>query len=266
MTSDLQRLDPSGSRSSGASPAWRPLAAQTAMEIRLSVRRGENLIVTLAIPLVLLVFLALVPLGQLGAVTLDGLVAGILCLALISTGLVSLGIATAFERSNGTLKRLAGSPLPRSALLTAKAIAVALTVALQVLLIALVGGLLGWLPLAGIPATLLAAAPWLLLGTLTSAAAGLLLAGLLRAEATLAVANASYVLILLFGGLIVPLHALPPPVAAPASVLPPALMADLVRGALVPGGSVDPGAALGLVAWTILLALATLVTFRVEDG
>ena len=99
------------------------LAAQLAMELRLTLRRGENLVVTLGIPLLLLVFLANVDLigsAAGGPSRLDQLVPGILCLALISTGLVSLGIATAFERGNGTLKRLASSPLPRWALVAAK--------------------------------------------------------------------------------------------------------------------------------------------------
>ena len=42
---------------------------------------------------------------------------GILALAIISTSLVNLGIATAFERVYGVLKRLGGSPLPRSGLI-----------------------------------------------------------------------------------------------------------------------------------------------------
>jgi ABC-2 type transport system permease protein len=233
------------------------------MEVRLTLRRGENLMVTLGIPIVLLVFLAAVPAF---GVDLEALVPGILCLALISTGLVSLGIATAFERGNGTLKRLAGSPLPRWALLSAKAIAVALTALVQVVLIAVVAAALGWAPPGGIPAALVAASPWLLLGLLASVAAGLLIAGLLRPEASLAVANALYLLILLMGGVIVPLDALPAPIAAPASILPPALMADLVRAATGVSGSFEPWQAVGLVAWTVGLAVATLVTFRVDEG
>jgi len=243
--------------------AGRALSAQAALEVRLTLRRGENLVVTLGIPVVLLVFLAAVPTF---GVDLEALVPGILCLALISTGLVSLGIATAFERGNGTLKRLAGSPLPRWALLLAKATAVALTAVVQVLLIAIVAAVLGWAPPGGIPAALLAAAPWLLLGLLASTGAGLLLAGLLRPEATLAVANGLYLLILLMGGVIVPLDALPAPIAAPASVLPPALMADLVRAATGASGSVEPWQAVGLLAWTVGFAVAALLTFRVDAG
>lgn len=245
------------------------LTAQLAMELRLTVRRGENLLVTLGIPLLLLVFLAnvdLIPTTTSGSSRLDQLVPGILCLALISTGVVSLGIATAFERGNGTLKRLASSPLPRWALVAAKTGAVIATVVVQVIVLGAAGVLLGWAPPGGPLVALLSAGPWLALGTVCSAAGGLLLAGLLRPEATLAVANALYLLILLLGGVIVPLAQLPDPVASLAGALPPALMADLVRGALTPGATAGPGQALALGGWTVVLLAATLATFRSEDG
>lgn len=247
-----------------------PLAAyraQSAMELRLTVRRGENLLVTLGIPIVLLVFLVSVPFvpAPPGIRLIDELVPGILALALLSTGLVSLAIATAFERSQGVLKRLAGSPLPTWGLLAAKTTAVVATVVVQVALVAGVGLALGWQPRGGLAGGLAMALPWLVLGTLAHAAVGLLLAGTLRAEATLAVANALYLLCLLLGGVVVPLTDLPAFVAGPASVLPPALMADLLRGALVSGGSVDAGQGLGLLAWTVVLALAAVAVFRVDD-
>ena len=50
---------------------------------------------------------------------------GTLALAVIAAGLVNLGIATAYERSYGVLKRLGGSPLGRTGLMTAKVVAVA---------------------------------------------------------------------------------------------------------------------------------------------
>jgi len=244
-----------------------PFRAQVVMELRLTLRRGENLLVTLGIPLVLLFFLAsvsFIPAPADGTPRLDQLVPGILCLALISTGLVALAITTAFERGNGTLKRLAGSPLPRWALMAAKTGAVGATVLAQVVLLAGAAALLGWAPGGGLGGGLVTEAPWLVAGTVCSAAAGLLLAGLLRPEATLAVANGLYLLILLLGGVIVPLADLPTPVAALTGALPPALMADLVRAALTPGGAVSPLEAIALCAWAAALVVATLATFRPE--
>jgi ABC-2 type transport system permease protein len=238
----------------------------TEMELRLATRRGENLLVTLVVPIVLLVFLANVELVTAdGTATIDLLVPSILALAVISTGMVALGISTAFERSSGVLKRLGGSPLPTWALIAAKTTVVAGTVLLQVLLVVVVGWLLGWDPPIGVRESLVAAAPWLLLGTMASAGIGLLMAGRLRAETVLALANGLYVMALVAGGVIVPLDRMPPLIAVPASILPPALIAELLRGAMVPGGTVVPVEAMALLLWAVALLGMAARTFRVSD-
>ncbi len=247
--------------------AWRAFVAQARVELLLTVRRGENLLVTLAIPLLLLVFFSAVPLlppPSFGGRQVDQVAPGILALAIVSTGLVSLGIATAFERSYGVLKRLGGSPLPRPALLGAKTLAVVVTEVVQVVLIAIVAVLLGWAPSGGVLGGVIAALPWLLLGSVAFAAMGLLLAGALRAEAVLAVANGLYLVFLLLGGIVIPLDHLPAAIAVPASLLPPAELAGLLRGTLEPGGTIDPLQAAGLAAWAVALVAATLLTFRTE--
>ena len=251
----------------GGSQPWRAFRAQTRVELTVASRRGENLLVTILIPLLLLVFFASVPLLPAppgGGSQIDQLVPGILALAIISTGLVSLGIATAFERSYGVLKRLGGSPLPRPALLGAKAAVVLLTEAIQVALIAVTAAVLGWAPTGGIPEALGSALPWLLLGSVTFCALGLLLAGALRAEAVLALANGIYLVFLLLGGVIIPLDHLPAAVADVAALLPPAQLATLLRGAMEPWSSFDPLPAIGLTTWTVFLVVGTLATFRTE--
>jgi len=252
-----------------AAPSWRAWAALTRVELLLTMRRGENLLVTLVIPIALLVFLVQVPLlpppEKAGIGRIEALVPGILALAVISTGLVSLGIATAFERDSGVLKRLGGAPLPRWALLGAKTASVAVTVLLQVALVAVVGAALGWNPAGGIVGALLAATPWLLLGTTAFGGLGLVLAGRLRPELVLALANGLFLLCVLLGGVIVPLDRLPSIVAVSASLLPPALLADLLRGALIPGSVVAPFEALGLGAWAVTLLVLAALTFRVGD-
>ena len=243
----------------------RAFRAQTRIEILLAVRRVENLLVTLLIPPLLLVFFVVVPVlpsDPGGGRVVDRLVPGVLAVAVMATGLVALGIATAFERGYGVLKRLAGSPLPRSALLAAKTTSVALTVLVQIVLITLVGGILGWAPPGGVFGGVLASLPWLFIGTVCFSALGLLLAGTLRPEAVLGVANALFLVFLLLGGVIVPLAQLPAVLAAPASVLPAGLLAELLRDTLVPGGVVDPLQAAALGGWTIGLAAAAVATFR----
>jgi ABC-2 type transport system permease protein len=217
----------------------RSVAALASMELRLALRRGENLLVMVLIPVAVLLFfsgLGIIPLA--GGAAVDFLLPGSLALAIIATSLVNLGIATAYERSYGVLKRLGGSPLPRGGLVVAKIAAVlVIEVAQVILLLATASVVLGWsLPASasiGTALGLLALA--LILGTLAFAGLGLLMAGRLRAEATLALANALFLAFLMLGGIVLPLDHLPAWLASIASLLPANALADLFRAAL--GGS-----------------------------
>ena len=244
-----------------AGSALRSTVAQVGMELRLLARRGENVFVTIVIPLVLLVFFALVPAVDQGGIAF--LVPGILALAIISTSLVNLGIATAFERSYGVLKRLGGSPLPRAGLIGAKiATVVAVEIAQVVLLVAVAALAFGWAPGAGASAVVCLAA--FVLGTLAFAGLGLLMAGALRAEATLALANGLFLAFLLLGGIVLPIDHLPPLLADLARVLPAASLSEALRIGLgaQPGDPVGP--LLLLSAWGAGATLLAARTFRWE--
>jgi len=248
----------------GAAPAWRATLAQAAMELRLTTRRAENLLVTLVIPVVLLVFFGFVQvLPDSPGSPINFLLPGVIALSLISTSLVSLGIATGYERAYGVLKRLGGSPLPRWGLLAAKMIAVVAVELLQLaLLVAIAVIVFGWAP--GAFASPIVVAVALLLGTLAFAGIGLLMAGTLKAEATLAGANGLFLLLLLLGGVVVPVDRLPPLLADVARVLPAAALSDAVRIGL--GMTVgDPLGSLALLgAWGIAAAGLAVRWFRWE--
>ncbi|MDQ1462365.1 MAG: type transport system permease protein, partial [Actinomycetota bacterium] len=185
----------------------RALAAQTRAETILQLRRGENLVVTLAIPLGILVFFA-----KIDSVTtagfahpVDFLVPGVLSLAVMAAAMVSLGIATGFERRYGVLKRLGSTPLSRGGLLIAKTATVLGLEVLQILLVVVVGVAIGW----HVPAGIVPAVGLLLLGTIAFAGIGMLMAGTLRAEANLAAANGLFLVLLFLGGMAYPLDKLP---------------------------------------------------------
>ncbi len=252
-----------------AAPTWRSVLAQTGMELRLTARRGENLLVTLVIPVALLLFFGAVPTLPAGTApgaserAVDRLVPGILALAIISTSLVNLGIATAYERSYGVLKRLGGSPLSRGGLIAAKMLTVLAVEAVQS---ALLGGIavavFGWSPGPSASAPIVAAA--FLLGTLTFAGLGLLMAGALRAEATLAGANGLYVLFLLLGGIVVPVDRLPGALADLARLLPATALADSLRIGLGATTGDTGGALAVLAAWGLIAVGLAVRTFRWE--
>jgi ABC-2 type transport system permease protein len=195
----------------------------------------------------------------------DVLVPGSIALAIIATGLVNLGIATAYERSYGVLKRLGGSPLGRTGLLAAKIVVVGLIVAVQVLaILAVAGAALGWTGGVTGPSSLPLVVLAILLGTAAFAGLGLLLAGTLRAEATLAVANGLFLAAMLLGGIILPVSHLPAPLATVAGVLPAAALSEALGLGLgtVAGDATRPLAI--LIIWAVGAGLLTLRTFRWE--
>jgi len=248
---------------SGAAPLGRMVLAQAGMELRLTARRGENLFVTLVLPVALLLFFAAVPVVSTGTQSpVDFLLPGILGLAIIATSFVNLGISTAYERSYGVLKRLGGSPLPRGGLLAAKVLTVCVVEVVQVaILVAVAAVVLGWRPGPDVAPLVIVAA--VIVGTFTFASLGLLLAGALRAEATLALANALFVGFLLFGGVILPIDRLPEPLVAVARLLPAAALTDALRIGF--GASGDAMLPLLVVAvWGLAAALLTARTFRWE--
>jgi ABC-2 type transport system permease protein len=245
------------------------VAAMLEMELRLTARRLENLFVTLLLPAVLLVFfssISILPGAETalpGAQPVDGVLPAILATAIVAAGLVNLGISTGFERSYGVLKRLGASPLTRGQLLSGKVGTIVVVEAVQaVLLVGLAVGLFGWGPGPGWNPVAVVAA--VILGTAAFSAMGLFFAGTLRAEATMALTNALFLLALLLGGLLVPGHQLPGLLGALASLLPTAALADALRIGLgaSTGDLVGPLALLG--AWAVGMAILTARTFRWE--
>ncbi|MEU2656600.1 ABC transporter permease [Streptomyces sp. NPDC007325] len=244
----------------GAAPVGRMIAAQTALETRMLLRNGEQLLLTVIIPSLLLVLFSTVDVVDTGAgEAVDFLAPGVLALAVMSTAFTGQAIATGFERRYGVLKRLGASPLPRWALMTAKTLSVLVTEVLQIVLLTAIALGLGWSPRGNPLAVLLL----LVLGTAAFSGLGLLMAGTLRAEATLAAANLVFLLLLVGGGVIVPLEKF----GAAGDVLgllPIAALSEGLRDVLQ-GGAGMPWADAGILAvWAVLGLGAAARFFRWE--
>ena len=245
------------------------LWVQAGAELRLTLRRGESLLLTLGIPAVLLVFLALTKVLPSPSGQARFLVPGILALAIMSTGLVSVGIATAFEREYQVLKRLGVTPLGRPRLVLAKVLSVVAVEVIQAAVIVGAGLAIGWRPGAGAngPGAVVAS-----LGALGAAVAatcgftglGLLMAGRLRADIVLALANGLWLVLLLLGGMLFPLSKLPSGLRSVADALPAAALASALRSAMGAAGHVSGHDWLVLVVWAVVAPLATAFTFRWE--
>lgn len=243
----------------GAAPRGRMLAAQTAMELRLTLRHGEQLLISMVIPLLLTVVLVSEPFITVsGGRRVDFFVPGILALAVMSAAFTGQAIATGFERKYGVLKRLGGTALPRSVLLMGKTGAVCCVELIQVALICLVGLALGWHP-HGSP---LAVLVLIVLGTAAFSGMGLLMAGTLRAEATLAAANLVWFVLLFFGGVMFPLSKFPHALEQVLRYLPIAALSDGLRAVLADGVHLPARDGITLLVWALVTLGAAAMTFR----
>jgi ABC-2 type transport system permease protein len=244
--------------------ALRRVLAQTRIELLLTLRRGESVLLTFLIPVVVLGFFSMVDVLPTPAGTedpVDFLFPGVLALAVMSTAMVSLAIATGFERQLGVLKRLGATPLTRPQLLAAKTLAIAVLEVLQVAVLLVEALALGWRADSGFGAALAAMA----LATIAFAGLGMLMAGTLPALTTLAAANGLYIVLLLLGGMIVPLAELPAALEAVARVLPAGALSELVHAALDGrSGSPSGGSWVVLTAWAVAAPALAAWRFRWE--
>ncbi len=238
------------------------IRAQTRIEMLLTVRRAESLLVTLVIPLGILVFFSTVDaVNTTYKEPVDFLVPGVLALAVMSSAMVSLGIATGYERRYGVLKRLGSTPLSRAGLLSAKTLNVLVLEIVQAFVIVITGIALGWDATGG----LVAAIALLLVGTVAFAGIGMLMAGTLRAEANLALANGLFLVLLFLGGMAYPLAKLPDAIEVVAKLLPAAALSETVRAVLTPGRSFPTGELVVLLVWAVAAPLAAAHWFRWEE-
>jgi ABC-2 type transport system permease protein len=241
------------------------LAAQTRAEVYMTLRRGETLLLTIGIPVVFLLFFSTVHVVSTPhQKAVDFFVPGILALAVMSTAMVSLGIATGFERGYGVLKRLGSTPLGRPRLLGAKIVTVVLVEILQGAVLVAVGFALGWNPGGSGSGGAGAAVGAALLGTVAFGGIGLFLAGVLKAEVNLAAANGLYIVLLLLGGMVVPIAKLPGGVQAVAKVLPADALAAALHAGLGGGSAVPTLSWVVLAVWAVATPVAAALSFRWE--
>ncbi|WGW13726.1 ABC transporter permease [Saxibacter everestensis] len=244
-----------------AAPAVRRVLAQAELESKLILRHGEQLLLSLVLPVLLLIglgttgIMAALQVDLNGMQRLDMATPGVLALCIVSTAFTGQAIATGFDRRYGVLRLLATTPLGRSGLLLGKIIAVLLVELVQVVVICGLAAVLGWRPHAEafVPVVVT-----IVLGTTAFTGLGLLIAGTLRAEATLAGANLLWVLFLVGGGLVVPANGA---LAQVADFLPSAALGNAMRAGML-GGNIPWLAWLILAVWALGAGLATMKWFK----
>jgi len=236
--------------------------SQLRQELTVMARNGEQLLLLVGIPVLLMVFFSQIDiLPTQGLTAVAFLVPGILALAVMSTAMVSLGIATGFERSYGVLKRLGTTPLGTRRLVLAKVVATCIVESAQLALLVVVGIALGWRP---VDTNWLAATTAVVLGTTCFAGIGLTLAGRLRAEVNLAAQNGLYLVLLLLGGIIVPNDELPKVVRSLAEWLPSNALSELLRSAFN-GFEIVARSIVVLLVWSVATCALATIYFKWSD-
>jgi ABC-2 type transport system permease protein len=229
----------------------------------LSLRNGEQLLVSIAIPLLFLVFFSSVEVLPMPDGVTDGvqfLTPGILALAVMSSAMVSLGIGTGFERQYKVLKRLGSTPLGRPRWVGSKIAMVLCLLVIQILVLVIAALLLGWNP-GGTPALAPVA---ILLGASAFAGLGLLMAGTLRGTVTLALANGLYLVLLLLGGMIIPFDQMPGPIGAVGRLLPSGALSQILQSCLRDGAPAAGSSWIVLGIWAVIAPAAAARLFRWE--
>jgi ABC-2 type transport system permease protein len=237
----------------------KPLLAQVRLELALTLRNGESMLLTLGIPVGILVFFSLVDVLPIDGDPVAYLAPGVLALAVLSTAFANLAIATGFDRSYGVLKRLGTTPLGRGRLVGAKVLSSLTVLGIQAVVIVGAALALGWAPKLE-PLPVLAS---VVLSTVAFVGMALFLAGRLPALLNLAVSNAIFLALLMFSGMVFPLKKLPIGMRHMAQALPSTALSEALHGAFTKA-DVPVWVWPVLLAWSMVAVALAVVYFRWE--
>ena len=237
-------------------PPARMLASQTKLELTLLLRNGEQLLITMLIPITLLIGLTLLPIGDFGTDRVDTIVPAVMMVAIMSTAFTGQAIAVGFDRRYGALKRLGATPLPKWGIIAGKSAAVVIVVAMQTLILGAIGFALGWRPSV---LGLALGAVVIALGTVTFACMGLLLGGSLRAEIVLALANILWFAMAGIGSVIFA-DQINDGVRIAAQIVPSGALAQALEDAT--RGTVNNACVAILAAWAAVTGFVATRTFK----
>ncbi len=242
-------------------PTARRIGAQALFETRTLLRNGEQLMVSILMPLAILLALGkteVLDFDIAGNSRLDFVVPGVMALAVMASAFTSQAISTGFDRRNGVLRFMSTTPLGKNGLLLAKVCAVLVIAVIQLVLVGVAAFALGWQTTA--VSLALALVP-VVMGAIAFTAFALIVAGTFRAEAVIALANIILVALIVGGGVVVPAAQLPSWLAPIATYLPSGALGDCLRGVFLDGGLPLVPLAV-LAAWTILLSLGAARLFK----
>ncbi|MFS4507408.1 ABC transporter permease [Clavibacter sp. Sh2141] len=251
-------------------------------EVRRYFRQSDTVIFTFLFPVIMLsIFsvafgsagnLGTAPDGSGGVSAAAYYLPGMIAAGILLSGVQNLAVDIAMERSDGTLKRLAGSPLPVLSYFIGKAGQVIATSVLQVLVLLLVARFAFGVELPTDAGRWVTFAWVYALGITTSAVLGIALSRIPRSGASATAVITPIVLVLQFiSGVYLAFTMLPTWLQDVASFLPLKWMAQGMRAVFLPdalaaverGGAWDLGGVLAVLAiWLVGGTIAAMATFR----
>lgn len=250
-------------------------------EVRLYFRHGDTVFFTFLFPIVMLAIfsVAFSAMGKIGvgphsagvtyaAYYLPGMVAA----GILLSGLQNLAVDIAEEKSDGTLKRLAGTPLPAFSYFIGKIGQVYVTALAQLILLLLVARFAFGVALPTAAGSWLTLVWVFLFGVATSCVLGIALSALPRSGKSASAVIVPIVLVLQFiSGVFLPFTSLPAWLQDVASIFPLKWIAQACRAVFLPDSfaAAEPSGTwqLGwcvvvLAAWLVVGLIACRATFR----
>jgi ABC-2 type transport system permease protein len=246
-------------------------------EVKTYFRQADGVFFTFLFPLVMLTIFSVAfserPFGPNGEVSAAGFyLPAMLAAGLLLSGLQNMAIDIAVEKSDGTLKRFAGTPLPVVSYFIGKIGQVFVTGLLQAGLLLLVARLAFQVDLPAEPEKWFTFAWVFVLGVTTSAVLGIALSGVPRSGKSAVAVIIPIALILQFiSGVYIGFSQLPEWLQNFASVFPLKWMAQGMREVFLPEGFEAleqgeswnlPGVAIVTALWLVLGLIACRLTFR----
>ncbi|WP_169947382.1 ABC transporter permease [Microbispora sp. H11081] len=257
------------------SALWRAAVSRSSVELKSFFRNRQSLVFTLLLPVVLLVVLGSIFSGTVPGTHTDFkqmFIAGIIACGVMSVSFNGLAISIAIERDTGMIRRLASSPMPKSAYFIGKVVRVAVTGTLETLLLLAVAVLAFGLPL---PST---AARWetlvwvLLLGAVACTLLAVAFSSVIpNARSASAIVTLPFLVLQFISGVFFPYNQLPAWMQTVAALFPLKWMTQGLRAVFLPNdfAHVEPAGvweldrvALVLAAWCLAGAALSFLTFR----
>ncbi len=208
------------------------------IEIKQFARQRENVIFTFSLPIILLLLFGQIFHGEVGHTGVSFrqyFIAGIIASGLMSATFVGVGVSIAADRDDGTLTRLAGTPLQPAAYFAGKAILAFVIAVLEVAALLAVGVAVLGLHLPATPERWFTLAWVLAAGSATCSMLGIAVGVLVRStRSAFATMNLPYLVLSFISGVYFVFSRLPAGLQHVAAIFPLKWICQGLRSAFLP--------------------------------